>query len=169
MHYLIFIPALLACIATAQATPLGRLFFTPEERAAMDRERLKIGMPGTATTEAAVPTAIPETVTLNGHIKRGSGKSTVWLNGRPQYESDAPNPITVTVTEKKHAPEEIAVTIPGTNRTYPLKVGQTLDSGSGEIRESYQPAPQFSAQSANKNSQPTAARSDIAGRNSVKK
>lgn len=140
MRYLTVILALLPSLATAQAEPLGRLFFTPEGRAFLDRERLKAAMPATVTAEAAPPL---ESVTLNGHIKRSGGKSTVWLNGRPQYESDAARQITV--MEKRRAPGEIAVKLPDSDRTYPLKVGQTLTPASGEIREGYQAADTLTA------------------------
>jgi hypothetical protein len=144
MRYLITILAILLCCSPVQAEALGKLFFTPEERAALDRERLNGGLPASQASDAPV-----ESVTLNGHIKRSGGKSTVWINGKSQneypngYKSDASKQ--VKVTEKKNDPGEVAVKLPDSNRTYPLKVGQTLTPGNGEIREGYRPGPKPAA------------------------
>ena len=135
MRYLIVLLAILPCISPVQAEVLGRLFFTPEERVSLDRERLRTGLPTpqAAQPQAAAPTM--ESVTLNGHIERSGGKSTLWINGKAQQET--PKQITVT----KNAAGEIRVKLPESNRVYSLKVGQTLTPDNGEIRESYQRAP----------------------------
>jgi len=59
-------------LALAQA-PLGRLFFTPEERAELDR----------APTERIAADA-PTTRTLDGIVRRSDGSATVWINGQPE-------------------------------------------------------------------------------------
>ena len=69
--------ALATLPAEAQNEPLGRLFFTPQQRAALDRERL-LGLnqrPSTLDGDASY--------TLNGEVKRSSGKNTRWINGAP--------------------------------------------------------------------------------------
>lgn len=128
---------LLAGTVLAQAGDLGRLFFTPEERASLDRERLRTGLPPPQAADADTPVADAsmESITLNGHIERSSGKGTLWLNGKVQQES----PKRIAVTE--NTPGEIKVRHPDSSRVYSLKVGQTLTPGSGEIRESYQRTP----------------------------
>lgn len=135
MRHLAIVLAILPSLAAAQEITLGRLFFTPQERATLDRERLKAGMPTLQAAEDALPA---ESITLTGHIQRSSGKSTVWLNGKPQHESDSAKP--VTAKGKRNAPGEIIVRLPDKNQSYPLKVGQTLIPASGEIREGYQAA-----------------------------
>lgn len=132
MRYLIVLLIILPCFSPIHAEVLGRFFFTPEERATLDKQRLENGL-SIQQADSAPPM---NSVTLNGHIKRSGGPSTVWLNGVPQREGDTPK--RVKITDKKHAPEEVAVKLPDSNRTYPLKVGQTLTPGSGEIREGYQ-------------------------------
>jgi hypothetical protein len=70
--------AILACLACtvstatpAAAEPLGRLFFTPEQRMLFDRQRQYGGnMRGT--------------VRLDGIVVRAGAKPTVWINGLPQ-------------------------------------------------------------------------------------
>lgn len=129
LSYLIAL-LLLAGPALTQAGELGRLFFTPEERAALDKERLLAGLSISRTANIAPPM---ENVTFNGHVKRSSGVSTVWLNGI--RHPDGRNQIGV--TEKNHALGEITVKLPDSSRVYSLKVGQTLIPGNGEIREGY--------------------------------
>lgn len=70
--------ALAALPAWPQSETLGRLFFTPPQRAALDRERLlgisqrPSGLDGDAS------------YTFNGEVRRSSGKNTRWINGEPQ-------------------------------------------------------------------------------------
>jgi len=52
---------------------LGRLFFTPAERAALDRA------PADAQASAE-----PTSRTLNGIVRRSDGQGTVWIDGKPQ-------------------------------------------------------------------------------------
>jgi len=52
---------------------LGRLFFTPAERAALDR----------APADAQASTE-PTSRTLNGIVRRSDGQGTVWIDGKPQ-------------------------------------------------------------------------------------
>lgn len=43
-----------------------------------------------AGTLAVAPAAVPATsLTLDGALRRSSGKTTVWINGRPQHDSVA--------------------------------------------------------------------------------
>jgi len=130
---------LLAGSAFAQAGDLGRLFFTPEERAAMNRERMAANV--TASRAADADTSM-ESVTFNGHVKRSNGESTIWLNGIAQSPSRRNR---IAVTENHHATGEITINPPASRRAYPLKVGQTLTSGNGKIREGYNQAPQIIA------------------------
>lgn len=72
-------------LAQPQAPQLGRLFATPAERAGLDALRASGGAP--PPPPAAVPLEAgppPEPVMLNGIVRRGDGKSTVWINQQPQ-------------------------------------------------------------------------------------
>lgn len=69
---------LVALPAWPEGEPLGRLFFTPQQRAALDRERL-LGFnqrPSGLEGEASY--------TFDGEVRRSSGKHTRWINGQPQ-------------------------------------------------------------------------------------
>jgi hypothetical protein len=63
----------------ANAEELGRLFFTPAERAAMDR-----GNSGAPAQTEAVPSAPPR---ISGIVTRSDGRRTVWIDGKPRYDS----------------------------------------------------------------------------------
>ena len=69
---------LTATPAMAQSDPLGRLFTTPQQRNALDRERLR--------GQSQRPTGIDSeaSYTFNGEVRRSSGKNTRWINGEPQ-------------------------------------------------------------------------------------
>lgn len=70
---------LLAALApTAQAAEaLGRIFYTPEQRAQLDSLRKQRAIVSQARDEPA-----PETVTYNGIVRRSDGKTVVWMNKR---------------------------------------------------------------------------------------
>jgi hypothetical protein len=80
----LIIPILISLLqspAWAQQEGLGRLFFTPEQRAALDRQRLL--NPGlsndTMDSEGSQ--------TLNGEVRRSSGRNTRWINGEPSWNN----------------------------------------------------------------------------------
>jgi len=69
--------AALCCALSAEAAPLGRLFFSPDERAALEyRRQLAAGKAQTGYARLA----------LNGLVWRSAGRSTIWLNGQPLYQ-----------------------------------------------------------------------------------
>ena len=69
--------AALCCALGAEAAPLGRLFFSPDERAALEyRWKLAAGKARTGDAKLA----------LNGLVWRSGGRSTVWVNGLPLYQ-----------------------------------------------------------------------------------
>ena len=76
------LPIVLLAFATLpawpQSEPLGRLFFSPQQRAALDRER-QLG-----TSQR--PTGIDgdASYTFTGEVRRSTGKNTRWINGEPQ-------------------------------------------------------------------------------------
>lgn len=58
-----------------QGQELGRLFFSPAERAALDAQRR-------AGTVSAAVTRAPEPLRLDGYVLRADGRTTVWVNGK---------------------------------------------------------------------------------------
>lgn len=60
-----------------ESPPLGRLFFSAQERAQLDRQR--------NNPRAVVETHSGErSLTLNGEVRSSSGRSTHWVNGQAQ-------------------------------------------------------------------------------------
>ena len=131
-----FVLGTIALSATGFAEPLGRLFFTPEQRQRLDAgKRLQ----EEAATVAPARQG-PATVTLNGIVLRSDGQSTVWVNGRPTSDKASRDITAVTTND----PAAARVTVPGSPTTK-LRVGQRLDTNSGSIRENYARRPRSGA------------------------
>jgi len=91
---------LVATAMPARPAELGRLFFSPEQRRAMEAARVRGprstdaersgrsqdgagGRPSTIRTEPAIVDLPPPIVT--GYVHRSSGNDTLWVNQQPQY------------------------------------------------------------------------------------
>lgn len=70
----------------AQQEPLGRLFLTPQQRAALDRQRLLNPGFSPNMTDSEV------SQTINGEVRRSSGRTTRWINGEAKWNDTAPAP-----------------------------------------------------------------------------
>jgi hypothetical protein len=108
---------------------LGRLFFTPEQRAALDARR-KARIPD---KPAAVVVESPVT-RLDGIVSRGGGKSTVWVNGEPVPEGV--NPEGLRVRPRRTDSGRVTVEIGQTDNQVDMKIGQSFDRATGEVRDS---------------------------------
>jgi hypothetical protein len=106
---------------------LGRLFFTPEQRAMLDLARRTEPSASQAEVESY------EGVTLSGVVTRSDGKRMVWINGRPQPAGEG-------VTNGR-SPASASIPLPSGAGRIRLKVGQTLDPTSGKVEEGYRRAP----------------------------
>lgn len=71
---------LLLQAATAHAADLGRLFYTPEQRKALDAARAPSSQPTKPPGPKAAEKGRP--ARLDGYVARSDGVSTVWLDGR---------------------------------------------------------------------------------------
>lgn len=118
--------ALLLAADSAFSANLGRLFYSPEERAALDAQR---------SQTAFVPGATGDTVTVNGLVTRSSGRSTTWINGVPRNENQSGDG--VEVLRREAAGGKVTVRPPGKNAAVDVKVGQTLDGTTRKVREPY--------------------------------
>lgn len=125
----------LACqISVAWAAePLGRLFFTPEQRAQLDSARRQRAQ--RPATEAATEEAPAATVTYSGMVRRSDGRATVWINSRALHDRMPP----AAGIPRARVDEEGAasITVPQHPRSVRLKVGQTAELTSGRVAESY--------------------------------
>ena len=119
----------IALAGVASAQELGRLFFTPEQRAALDARR-KARVPD---KPAATPIAESPVTRINGAVRRGDGKSTVWVNGETIAEDAQPDGARVTPRSTNAG----RVSIPAGEgpQRHDLRVGESLDRNSGEVRD----------------------------------
>jgi hypothetical protein len=117
--------ALGAMAVPCTAQELGRLFFTPEQRSALDARR-KARLPD---RPAAAVVASP-TMRLDGYVKRSGGKSTVWVNREALDEGGADLPRLPRDTD-----ERVSVPVGETRSRVQMKPGETLDRGNGEVHD----------------------------------
>ena len=111
--------------APAAAQELGRLFFTPERREALDRQR-QFNLPERRE--------IPEdpTLTIDGVVTRSSGKRTVWINGVAQ--NDGRTDSGLAVAPSRTNPGQIVVR-PEDGPTARAGVGDTVNRNTGETAD----------------------------------
>lgn len=114
--------------ASAGSNKIGRLFFSPDERAMLDQLRQKSGGSTISATEQ---------ITLNGIVRRSSGKTTTWINQLPQHENQTPQGIAV---RQGQASKPSALLLLPSGRQVNLKAGQTFDATKGKVREGYEDA-----------------------------
>lgn len=115
------------------AQPLGRLFFTPGERAAMDVSRGQKHVPKkSASVEAAPETPpTPQSITFDGLVHRSDGKSTAWLNNRALDEREVRSDLPVIGRIRPDG--TVTLEVPRTGAKVDLKVGQRAELQSGRI------------------------------------
>jgi hypothetical protein len=101
--------------------PLGKLFFSPERRVAMERQR-QLNIQETQTLQGA-------TVSLDGVIRRSTGDRTLWINGRPQH-NDAGN-AGVQAVIAPNDPSRAAIAADG-DVPANLKVGESINRATRE-------------------------------------
>jgi hypothetical protein len=127
--------------SAAGAEPIGRLFSTPAERAAIDKMRQlgqKADAPIEPKPEVAPPEPEHEQITLDGFVRRSGGKSTMWVNGKPQQSGEISQGITVMQRPAK-APRISLLLRSG--KRLDLKAGQTFDIGTDKLIEVYEEVP----------------------------
>jgi hypothetical protein len=110
--------------APAAAQDVGRLFFTPEQRASLDARR-KARVPDKPSAQIVT---LP-TTRLDGYVTRSGGRSTVWVNGE-SVADDAPEAPRIRSNEGR-----VNVTAGDGGPRVGLKPGQILDRSSGEVRD----------------------------------
>jgi len=126
---LVALVAALLGSAGARAQELGRLFFTPEQRAALDARR-KARVPD---KPAATPQVESPITRVNGAVQRSGGRSTVWVNGEPIPEGAPAN--AAQAAPSPEGPGHVSLPAGESAQRYDLRVGESLDRGSGEVRD----------------------------------
>jgi hypothetical protein len=117
---------LILFFGNAQAEELGRLFFTPEQRAALDARR-KARVPD----RPAMTSVVSPTTRLDGYVKRSGGRSTVFVNGEALLEGTADAP----VIDPERRGGRVPVTGGEGRPRVELRPGQVLDRDTGAVRD----------------------------------
>ena len=110
-----------AAIAADGTPALGRLFMTPEWRTALERQRT-YNIQETRSLEGG-------SIRLDGVVARSSGKTTVWVNNRPQDETASNTGVAATLS--RNQPDR-AVLSTGSEAPADLRVGATLNRATRE-------------------------------------
>ena len=133
--------AIAACASSSTAMaadPLGRLFMTPDQRARLEAKRqqkVEISVKESEPQEEETPAA--SYLTLQGEILRSDGKRTVFINGVPYTESEAPKG--ARLIAGKRAGEVLVVPSESAAQVR-LKVGQSLDKNTLNVDDAAQRA-----------------------------
>jgi hypothetical protein len=125
---------------TIAAEPIGRLFTSPVERSNLDylRQTRKLNAPvkidePTEDMEAK-PIVLPDTVNLQGYVKRNDGKeSTVWVNNQAMQENSSNKDVAVGRLSEQG--NRVPLKLSGNGKRLNLKAGQVYDPETNKVRE----------------------------------
>lgn len=125
---------------TFAAEPIGRLFTSPGERSNLNylRQTKKLISPAKVEepvdTLDAAPIRLPDTVNLQGYVKRNDGKEgTVWVNNQALQENSSNKDVAVgSLTEQS---SRVPIKLSGNGKRLNLKAGQEYDPETNKVRE----------------------------------
>ena len=150
----IVVTALSLTACAAAAAEFGRMFFTPEQRATLDKSRKQNTRAESDGDFKPPAPPVPQNVSVTGLIRRSDGKYSIWLNNRVVNEHQA-GAINASVGRRDN---QVRLKAPDGGRSVDVKVGQTVEILSGTIEENYKrraaPKSAASAKAGNENSAP---------------
>jgi hypothetical protein len=128
LRLLFLLPFLVAAPVRAiePAPPLGRLFMTPDARAALERQR-QLNLREARSIEGG-------SIRLDGIVVRSSGKTTVWVNNQPQTENALDTGVAVTTSPRRPDRATLA-TGAGAEPPAELRVGASIDRATRETSD----------------------------------
>ncbi len=143
---LTFVMLVAASIPVSQAQSVVRLFSTPAERAALERQRLAQYRPDLqpAVTEPEplidlpplLEPEVPDVIyRFGGSMQRSDGQYAIWLNGDPIEQDNLPDNMELL---QPFAQGRLRVRHPVSGVNYEVKPGQVLNLTTGELFESYE-------------------------------
>ena len=136
------IPVTICWYGVAQAgDSFGRLFFTPEQRAALEELRHQKPaaekIPEIIVEEPPAPeTENPQmgNIEINGFVYRKNGKSTAWINRASSYEGNLANDY-IQINADDIKPDDVEIVMPFNDTRVNLKAGESFDPEAGEIKK----------------------------------
>ena len=162
---LLLVVVLMSLLPVARAADaIGRIFFTPAQRAQLDLARTQKIV---ATQTKDEP--IPEFVTYSGIVRHSDGKATVWVNNKVM--SDAELNSAQPLAGRIDRSGRILLQAPQGAGSLQLKVGQSAELLSGRVGEAYampratpaaKAVPQAKPETANKTAAPAPTRQPAA-------
>lgn len=138
---LVFCSQLVTSRLVLAAEPIGRLFTTPVERSNLEQLRQtkkKLIAPtvidAPTDTAVAAPIVLPDSVNLQGYVKRNDGKDgTVWVNDQALQENSRNQD--VAVGSLREDSNRVPLKLSGNGKQLNLKAGQVYDPETGRVRE----------------------------------
>ncbi|MEY3219452.1 MAG: hypothetical protein RIT27_809 [Pseudomonadota bacterium] len=127
-------------LSFSEELKIGRLFFSPKERAELNRLRIQAEQAKyTQTKETDLP--IPSFLNLRGFVTNNKGKNVVWFdNKQPIEELNIPG---LRLDIQNVNVQGLPIQIINGDKQLKLKPGQHLDTTNGKIIENYyEPPPQ---------------------------
>lgn len=126
--------------AASAQDALGRLFFTPAQRAQIDEARRRPAAPEPVREAVVAPAQPqPQSLSVDGIVRRNDGQATVWVNRKPTAAPEQAG--AVGIGPVRDASDGADLRLPDGGRRVRIKVGQEVDVQSGRIQERYrQPA-----------------------------
>ena len=115
---------------------VGRLFFTPSERAQLDIARTKKPTPAAPAASAPPPEPPPpppQVVNYGGIIKRSDGKSMLWINNQVVDEKEALAGLNLKGRVRPDG--SVTLQVPQTGGTIDVRVGQSVELQTGKVAE----------------------------------
>lgn len=129
------LPIAVLLLATAQlaqaAEPIGRIFYTPEQREQLNTLRSQKAVAIQVRDEP-----VPEFVTYQGIVRRSDGKATVWVNNEALSEAELRDKQSIVGRVDRNG-QILLQTPQAASRQLQLKVGQSAELLSGRIDEPY--------------------------------
>jgi hypothetical protein len=126
----------------AQAQTLGRLFTTPDVRAALDqlRQDQDYGRAVVTDKRHAQPRVRVPDVQVNGVVVRSAGPDASWINGTIVTPGDS-TPSGVRVETGGGSEPGVRIVLPGSAQVLHLKPGQRVDVLDGRVLDAYEKTP----------------------------
>lgn len=128
---------------------LGRVFLSPDERAALDTQREEYYLPADISLIEEMPIEVVEelksdedeiigpALVVNGFVKRIGTSGTVWINGESTYDGDMAN-MNVDHLQTKIVGKKVRVAPINEQASVYLKPGQAFNPAKREIANSYE-------------------------------
>jgi len=135
---LTFCCALAAALTSVPAPAqerLGRLFFTPAQRASLDVARSQRARAALSTEKTEEDTAapVPQTITYSGVLRRSDGNTTVWINNQPVNDRESAGAAAIVGGVRPDG--SVTLQVPQSGRSVILKPGQSVELLSGAVEE----------------------------------